>query len=115
MMAVMLLMQLGCCDGRETARHEELVPEQKSVQSIFMTVMLLVCVTFVFVSVVMNIDLFRGDPEIWCLWNYQVRSLCGGASSSLVALMRTTQESTTEIIINSDEERERETCAHSFI
>ena len=29
MMALMFFVQLGCCDGRATARHEDLVPEQK--------------------------------------------------------------------------------------
>ena len=41
MMALMFFVQLGCCDGRATARHEDLVPEQKISAINFQTVVLL--------------------------------------------------------------------------
>ena len=41
MMVLMFLMQLGCCDGYQITKSEDLVPEPTSVQSVLMTVMLL--------------------------------------------------------------------------
>ena len=50
-------------------------------------------------------DVFRGDPEKWRLWTYQMCFDCDALSSSLVALMRKAHESTTEILIKIENER----------
>ena len=50
-------------------------------------------------------DVFRGDPEKWRLWTYQMCFDCDALSSSLVALMRTAHESTTEILMKIENER----------
>ena len=62
-----------------------------------------------------KLDVFRGDPEKWRLWSYQMRSFCGGVSISLVALMRTAQQSTTELIANDDEEKHMSAQLHLIL
>ena len=62
-----------------------------------------------------KLDLFRGDPEKWRLWSYQMRSFCGGVSISLVALMRTAQQSTTGLIANDDEEKHMSAQLHLIL
>ena len=52
MMALMFLMQLGCCDGTDITKCEDLVPDPKSVQSMVMTAMSLMCKTMLFISFV---------------------------------------------------------------
>ena len=64
MMALMFLTQLGCCDGREIARHGDLAPEQKSVQLIFMSVMLLICTMFLLLSVVWRMMTTRSCRDV---------------------------------------------------
>ena len=53
-MALMFLMQLGCCDRHEITKYEDVVPELKSLQSMLKTLMLLICTTFFFIRFVVR-------------------------------------------------------------
>ena len=54
MMALMFLMQLGCCDRHEITKYEDVVPKLKSLQSMLKTLMLLICTTFFLIRFVVR-------------------------------------------------------------